>query len=157
MAVEAVLFTSFEQVRNRGWEQDRRVEVWSAARWQPKGFRLAEAAWMKPVWPAEYQKAGQPFKLRDVYGDVGEYHKFMRYVYGRHESVVVDRDAWLAKAGRFVVAACWCPWSKTSQRQIATFGSFVCHTAPLGSVLAELGVRVEYDSDRCDRMVRVAG
>lgn len=55
---------------------------------------------------------------------------------------------------RNVALCCWCPYDKAAKRQLADYGSFVCHSWPVETFLLELGVPVVRDIDR-ERMVRL--
>jgi len=47
-----------------------------------------------------------------------------------------------------VALCCWCPYDKAAKRQLADYGSFICHSWPVESFLKELGVEVVRDADR---------
>ncbi len=53
-----------------------------------------------------------------------------------------------------VALCCWCPYNRAAQRQLADYGSFVCHSWPVETFLKELGIEVKRDKDR-ERMVRL--
>lgn len=47
-----------------------------------------------------------------------------------------------------VALCCWCPYDTAAKRQLDTFGSFVCHSWPVETVLKRWGVDVRRDEDR---------
>jgi hypothetical protein len=47
-----------------------------------------------------------------------------------------------------VALCCWCPYDKAAQRQLRDYGTFVCHSWAVETVLLSWGVEVVRDDDR---------
>ena len=63
---------------------------------------------------------------------------------------------WAADAPDRVALHCWCPFDRAAKRQMEQFGSFICHTGPLGEwIVTRLGVAVGYDEARSAHMYGV--
>lgn len=58
------------------------------------------------------------------------------------------RAVYPTSEGRDIALCCWCPYDKAAKRQIESYGSFVCHSWPVETVLCELGYDVVRDADR---------
>jgi hypothetical protein len=126
------------------------VQRWSAAVYQPRGYKFPKADWTdirdetgKWIRPREFLAARNP---AEAYFDAMLAHYVRRIDAAR---------SWLGELGLADAAlCCWCPYDRAAKRQIEEFGSFICHTGPVGFFLENsLGVAVRYDDDR-ERMYR---
>lgn len=140
-----IYITSFFKVK----ELPEGVVPFSAAVYQPKGYSLPKAEWCdirdeRGQWirPRNFLSAYNPAQ---AYWDAMMEHYWARRV---------DIGNWLEEHHECDVAlCCWCPYDRAAKRQLAEFGTFICHTGPVGATL-ERGwggvdlVNVFYDKDR---------
>lgn len=123
-----------------------RVERWSAAVYQPKGFNYPKAA----VWdirPTEFGET-QWVRPREFVGHdepLMAYRETLLNLYAARDHAIKQ---WLNRLQGAAALCCWCPYDKAAQRQLLQWGSFVCHTAVVGEHLTNQGVEVWYDGDR---------
>lgn len=117
--------------------------------YQPRGYTYPKVAWTdirqngKWVRPRNFLDSPDPAKA---------YYEAMLEMY---RSRMPEAKWWLSCiSGRDIALCCWCPHDRAAKRQLEEFGTFICHTGPLGTFLEELGVDVEYDHLR-DRMYRL--
>lgn len=120
------------------------VEVWSAAVYQPKGYTFPKADWTDIR--DQYGKWIRPREFLDEADPAAAYFAAMC----DHYLARVDAaEEWLADLNGDAALVCWCPYDRAAKRQLAEFGSFICHTSPLGTFLSEtMGEDVVYDEDR---------
>ena len=135
-----IYLTSFE----KSDELPKKVERWSAAVYQPAGFKYPKAncfdirefsgQWIRP---REYMAEKQPLLM---------YRKALLKLYkGRAKRIL----KWVGEQGDDVALCCWCPFEKAAQRQLKEWGSYVCHLSVVGEYLADNTEElVWYDSDR---------
>lgn len=119
------------------------VPAFSAAVYQPQGYSLPKADW------ADIRRNGTWTRPRDFVGQ-GEdplllYHQALLNLYAERWDEI---EHWIRSVGNDFALCCWCPYDRAAQRQLHEHGSFVCHTAVVGEVLQDHGVRVWYDEDR---------
>lgn len=139
-----VLLTSFQRSHNIGHP------ACSVAVYQPEGYALPKVEWADirrgKVWTRPRDFIAEPDPL-------AAYHQSLLDLYRTREDQIRQ---WIEANGRFwttMALCCWCPYDRAAQRQLGEHGSFVCHSAVVGEILEELGVRVWYDSDR--RLMKV--
>ncbi len=114
--------------------------------YQPKGFNLPKVAWTdirrdggEWIRPRLFIEEESPL---DAYWEA-----IINHYYTRRTAV----EEWLAGVQTPVALCCWCPYDRAAKRQLEEFGTFICHTGPLGDFLAfEYDVPVWYDEDRRD-------
>lgn len=140
-----IILTSFQRLGENP-EVVARTPRYSSARWQPKGWSLPEVDWMKPA------EDGRPIYLR--YFSSPE--KYFEYMYTFYNAQRDEIQAWLDahQDEDLIFLACWCPYSRTSKKQIEQHGTFVCHLEPIRAILEEEGVNVRLDQDRIDHLYR---
>lgn len=125
-------------------------DIWSSAVYQPHWLpQRPKAKWMdirpdfKGTWirPREFIEMDYPL---DGYFDT------LATLYDSRQPMI---NEWLASLpDKDIAICCWCPYDKAAQRQLEEHGTFVCHTAAVGSKLESMGLWVDYDNDR-ERMV----
>lgn len=153
-----ILLTSF--MRSRAL--DPKVERLSVAVYQPTGFayqkldffdiRDESGKWTRPrdFIPDDHD----PSKPSDAV--VGKYRAAL---YGLYIRRIAEIDKWAKALNHDVALCCWCPYDRAAQRQLADYGTFLCHTAGIGLVLRDARVfgstvpPIIYDDDR-QKMVR---
>jgi hypothetical protein len=133
--------TSFRRAHVAG------APVYSAAVYQPKGYALPKADWTDIRVPA-----GDWIRPREFLGEPDPLRAYAEALVRLYDSRIDAAREWFERVGREYHACalcCWCPYDRAAQRQLAEFGSFVCHTGPLGWWIENrLGVRVWNDTDR---------
>lgn len=139
MSHPEVLFTSFQ--RWRDIDPDTYVPL-SIARWQPAGLTYPRVELLAPR-----HDDGRPLRLRDFPDDpLGGYKAAWEHLWAQRANAT---RRWLALyAGRRVALLCWCPHSRVSQGQMATFGTFACHSLLIYRAFMALGVPCELDYER---------
>lgn len=119
------------------------VPVFSAAVYQPQGYNYEKADW------CDIRRDGAWIRPRDFVGQGDDplllYHNALLNLYAERAHEISN---WLDGVGNDFALCCWCPYDRAAQRQLHEHGSFVCHTAVIGEVLENFGVRVWYDDDR---------
>lgn len=140
-----ILMTSFWKARR--FESDPRVQILSCARWQPRGFNYTELVGSAPL-----DGDGEAILVRHF--DTPEmYWNGLRDMYAEWLDEDEEAAGTLALTD-YVVLACWCPRTRKAREQLDRYGSFICHTGPLGEALTEAGYDVVFDEDRKERMWR---
>lgn len=121
--------------------------MYSAAVYQPKGYKYPKVAWTD---------------IRDASGKWTRPREFLDHddpalayfdaMLAHYDARLDEAREWAQNAPDKVALCCWCPYDRAAKRQIEEFGSFICHTGPLGLFIEDrLGVTVTYDIDR-DKM-----
>ena len=130
-----------------------RIQRWSAAVYQPKGFDYSKAQcfdirnkfgnWIRP---REFISKKHPLLL---------YRKALLKVYkGRANQILRWLNNAAGPTNKDIALCCWCPNEKAAQRQLNEWGSFVCHLSVVGEYLADYTEElVWYDSDRLSMAV----
>jgi hypothetical protein len=124
------------------------VEVYSAAVYQPSGYKYPKADWTDIR-----DQTGKWIRPREFLGDDDPAYSYYVAMLEHYRNRRNDAVAWLESVtdpyNTDIALCCWCPYDKAAQRQLREFGTFICHTGPLGEFLAEeLGMDVWYDTDR---------
>lgn len=122
---------------------DQGITPLSCAVYQPKGFKYP-----KVMWTDIRDDEGNWIRPRLFVNEenpLNAYWEAMRkhYLHRQDEAL-----AWLDSFRGPVALCCWCPYDRAAQRQLKEFGTFICHTGPLGEFLEDLGAVVWYDEDR---------
>ena len=149
-----ILLTSFFKVNEA---VARGYTPFSVAVYQPRGYTLpkldffdirANGHWIRP---RDFGAEPNPLKA---------YQEALERLYYTREPAI---RAWKEGLANYVnnnvmtnttkvALCCWCPYDKAAQRQIQTFGTFVCHTAIIGKLIGQLEPGfmpgVGYDTDR---------
>lgn len=137
----AVYLTSFFKIK----ELPEGVEPFSAAVYQPKGYNLE-----KPMW-TDIRQDGKWTRPRNFLEEDDPAEAYFEAMLKMYRSREVDARWWLQFVmadKRDVALCCWCPYDRAARRQLEEFGTFICHTGPLGTFIEELGYDVLYDEDR---------
>lgn len=124
--------------------------AFSAAVYQPKGFKFEKVAWTDIR--DERGRWTRPREFLDYLDPVVAYRDALWTVYLQRDAAI---QAWLYDWNKEdPVLCCWCPYDSAAKRQIKEWGSYICHTAVIGKFLQHrYQIDVEYDKDR-DKMVK---
>lgn len=142
--------TSFKRARDIEYA-DPYAEVFSAAVYQPKGFnypkldffdiRDAKGKWTRP---RDFVDKDRPLRA---------YRDALLGLYApRYDAI----ESWARSRTKHSALCCWCPYDLAAERQLVTWGTFVCHTDVIRIVLTEMGFYVTMDDDR-KKMVNLSG
>ena len=120
-----VLITSFKMSPQYRYT----FNVFSVARFQPKGFNYPELPFLAAKGPD-----GEKLLLRDFVDPLDGYKKALFAGYTARKRSV---KTWLQNLDpdENIVLACWCPYSSSSRRQLARFGTFACHTGLIARMI----------------------
>lgn len=121
------------------------VTRYSAAVYQPAGYRFPKAEWTDIR-----DSDGEWIRPRNFLTSAEPHQAYRERLLRLYHSRISEAQRWLETQG-FQSASlhCWCPYDKAAQRQLKEWGSFICHTAVIGEFLStELKVPVWYDADR---------
>ncbi|HJS83819.1 MAG TPA: hypothetical protein VJ742_13415 [Nitrososphaera sp.] len=120
-----------------------KVVPWSAAVYQPTGFKYPKATW------TDIREDGKWMRPRDFLDAEKPLLAYRAKLYSMYESRLEDAEKWLSELQAPAALCCWCPYDKAAQRQLQQWGSFVCHTAVVGEFLIDkFQLPVWYDGDR---------
>jgi hypothetical protein len=133
-----ILITSFFKAKEAGAD-----ECWSAAVYQPKGYTFPKAAWADIR--DERGNWIRPRNFLDAADPAMAYYQCMCEHFMARSS---DIERWVEEREGVPALCCWCPFDRAAKRQLEEFGSFICHTGPIATVLEELGYEVGLDKDR---------
>lgn len=133
-----VYLTSFFKTR----ELPEGVEVFSGAVYQPKGYTLPKCDFADIR--DEHGKWIRPRNFLDAADPAQAYFAAMQTHFAKREREI----AYFCAEHPNVAICCWCPYDRAAKRQLEEFGTFICHTGPLGAVLENFGYDVLYDEDR---------
>ena len=118
-------------------------ELWSAAVYQPKGYKFPKAGWADIrdedgnwIRPRNFLDADDPA--------AAYYERMCEHFMARASEI----HGWYAECSGVPGLCCWCPYDKAARRQLAEFGTFICHTGPIATVLDDLGYEVVLDKAR---------
>jgi len=118
-------------------------ELWSAAVYQPKGYRFPKAAWAdirddSGSWirPRNFLSSSDP---------AAAYYERMVAHFGSRAAAIHE---WYEACDGVPGLCCWCPYDRAARRQLEEFGTFICHTGPIATVLEDLGYEVVLDKAR---------
>ena len=105
------------------------ANVYSVARFQPKGFRYPSLPFFAAV-DVKGQKIGlrgREDPLKDYKRDLLKYYK----------SVWTEINNWMVRISKkdVNILCCWCPHASHSKEQMNTHNSFVCHTGIIGKII----------------------
>ena len=121
----------------------KRLSKWerfSVARFQPEGFDYPALEFLSAV-----DKNGDKLLL----GDPLEFEDRLKEGFKARWNEI---DEWLKSLSndRHIALACWCPYSKQSQKQLKEHGSFYCHTGLIGKLIKQHRPEIEIilDDDR---------
>jgi hypothetical protein len=125
------------------------VVPWSAAVYQPKGYKYPKADWTDIR-----DETGKWTRPREFLAATNPAEAYFEAMLDHYKSRQSSAEEWLWQNSHVDCAlCCWCPYDRAAQRQLKEFGSFICHTGPVGEFLYSLGAEVVYDEDR-ERMYR---
>lgn len=116
---------------------------YSVARRQPKGFNYPELKFLAPI-----SSTGEILRLSTFPNDpVANYAIALKEAYKYRWDVI---KSWLCSLSEDIALCCWCPYSKSTQRQLKEYGVFVCHTGLVGQMIRKWrpDIEVVLDSDR---------
>jgi len=118
-------------------------ELWSAAVYQPKGYNFPKAAW------ADIRdSSGAWIRPRNFLDSSDPAAAYFERMYEHFMARSFDIAEWYSACDGVPGLCCWCPYDKAARRQLAEFGSFICHTGPIAAVLTDLGYEVVLDKAR---------
>lgn len=138
MALKQVRMTSFRAQDTLGGEPV------SVAVYQPRGLEFP-----KVEWTDIRNEAGKWTRPREFLDEDDPAEAYWAAILELYDTRLEEARAWAENASEFVAMMCWCPYDKAAQRQLQEFGSFICHTGPLGEwIVDNLKVSVGYDTDR---------
>jgi hypothetical protein len=138
-----ILLTSFKKSLTLPADYSK----FSIAVYQPKGFNYPKLPWFdirengRWIRPREFLSETEPL--------VGYREKLLEHFYKDAPEI---KSWYWNQTGGDMAFCCWCPYEKAAQRQIRQFGSFVCHTGVVYGALQYMGIPVELDEDRKERM-----
>lgn len=145
MSVILTSFTAFAKI-----DHNRETRGYSVARYQPQGFALP---WLPFL--AACNKYAFPLKLRHFTDPLTGYPE--EYSLWLQRNWKVDVRPWLDSLDntKDIYLCCWCPYSKTSQLQLMTFGTFACHTGLIAKMIAKHrpDIDILFDEDREKHLV----
>jgi hypothetical protein len=137
MLPQAVLMTSFFQSRKSPFP------CYSAAVYQPRGF-----AYPKIDWTDIRDANGSWIRPREFLGEPDPAKAYYAAMLAHYDEREEEAVRW-AEACDCLTMCCWCPFDRAAKRQLQEFGSFICHTGPLGEFIeTRLNIPVFYDRDR---------
>jgi len=145
-----IILTSFENSKKLLKKQvfeNVNVNTYSVSRKQPTGFSYIDLPF---------------FAARDIHGNklrlingIEEYRRKLLEFYDTvYQSHIVP---WVLdlRPGDIDIICCWCPYSESTKRQIRQYGSFVCHTGIIGSIVNDVNPEIEVymDLDRHTKLI----
>lgn len=143
-----VYMTSFFKVNDDNTPEE--FVPHSVAVYQPKGYTLPKIAW------TDIRKDGKWIRPREFMDDPSPAEAYWSAILDHYDTREDEAWEWYETAPEYLAMCCWCPSDRAAQRQLKEFGSFICHTGPLGEWLeSRLGVHVSYDEDRMENMYGV--
>lgn len=143
--MDAVLMTSFFESKKLN------LPLFSAAVYQPRGF-----SYPKICWTDIRDESGNWIRPREFLSFLDPAQAYWNAMLDHYDSRLDKALKWKTENQDLDTAAlcCWCPFDRAAQRQLKEFGSFICHTGPLGHwIETRLEIPVFYDFDRL-RMYR---
>jgi len=144
-----IYLTSFKRSR----ELPSEVVRYSAAVYQPKGYKMWEASCFK-ITDSD-RKWIRPREFIDKKNPLISYRRALVNLYdGRVRKNKIEK--FLDDChGSDIALCCWCPYEKAAVRQLDQFGSFVCHLSVVGYWLKENHPEIPLwlDSDRLSMAV----
>jgi len=115
--------TSFKESKNiLKHSAFKDANVYSVARWQPKGYRYTEL----PFFFAR-DTDGNKLTMRGSRNPIYDYSSALLKYYA---TVRDDINEWIDDLDPFDadIICCWCPHATHSKNQMKIYNSFVCHT-----------------------------
>jgi hypothetical protein len=143
-----VVLSSFKRWRRRP------EPAYSIARWQPADRPLTSVDAEVPRYPQLEHLSPAHTRPRDFGGDLSAYFASLLSRYELLDTFVDGYVETLRQHEGDVGLLCWCPYARPARRQLAEFGTFVCHGEVVREVLESHGLVVTVDADRA-RMVRM--
>lgn len=134
----SVILTSF-RVSDRILCAFPKTVPYSVARSQPKGYVYEKLSCLEPVTSDLYSK---PLTLTSVNGSLERYKKEYIKKLASHDKWL---KSWLKSLDNEtdIMLCCWCPHSRSTQRQLKEYNTFACHTSLIGKLVNKYRPDVE--------------
>ena len=107
-----------------------KVELYSAAIYQPKGYNYPEADCFKITG-----KDGRWIRPREFIqykNPVSAYTDALMRLYDSRSLKISKFLKRSDAANSNIALCCWCPYERAAQRQLKEWGSFICHLSVIG-------------------------
>jgi len=153
-----ILLTSFRRAAENEEKQRANfphstLNIWSGAVYQPHWLpQRPKAEWMDIREDGHSWIRPREFMDRNLPLD-GYFQALQELYESRLDQIWKWADAARLLEGVVTWVCCWCPYDQAAKRQLAEYGTFVCHLAAVGRMLNQLGFKIQYDQDRT-RMVQ---
>jgi hypothetical protein len=140
-----VTLTSFRDAYTMDFD-----ERWSGARWAPKLC----ADWPVAEW-AQPMDSGGKVVIRAFGDGSGALVAYRDYLLDLYRHRVDDVDDWLDEVQGEVALCCWCPHTIQAGKQLALFGTFVCHLSVVRDILIWRGADVDLGVKHQEEMLNL--